>query len=181
MAQDSMRTGPRGSSDQASVLEPITVKLTAHNGGWPIDESVTAAATKFRFWTPLPFGSEAGYKVDRIFYYVVETYAAAGENFTVGVFTEDGDGTFTAVDADAFVTTTAVANSTAQGVINVLTLNGAGAGLDPTLTANANFLIGGPSDHYLCVDVVAGGSTGDGGVGFYADLVPVSGTKFTNK
>jgi hypothetical protein len=181
MANDSMRAGPRGSSDQASLLKPITVRLTSHAGAWSIDEDTTGAG-KFRFWTPLPFGSEAGYKVERIFYYVTEAYAAAGENFTVGVFTEDGDGTFTAVDADAFVTTTAVPNSTAQGVITVLTLNGAGAGLDPTLAANANYLIGGTSDHYLCVDVDSSTASGAAGqVGFYADLVPVSGTKFTNK
>lgn len=181
MAQDSMRTGPRGSSDQASELKPITVRLTSYAGNWQIDESGASAPAKFRFYTPLPYGSEAGYKVDRIFYVIGEVYGAAGENYTIGTFTKNADGTFTAVDADAFVTTKAIADSTAVGIVGVETLNGAGAGLDPTLDANANYLVGGPSNHYLCVDMVATASGNTGTVGFYADLVPVSGTKFTNK
>jgi hypothetical protein len=181
MVQDSMRTGPRGSSDQEALLKPITVRLSHFNGSWQVPEASAVIVDKFRSWTPLPHGSEAGYRVDRIWIVIGALYAAEGENFTIGTFTKNAAGAFVAVDADAFCTVQYFVNGTALGLVVVQTLNGAGAGKDPTLTANANFLIGGPNNHYLGVQGIATGSTGVGSFGVVADLTPVSGTKFTNK
>ena len=179
MANDSMRGGPRGSSDQASLLEPITVQLSGYGGlNAEIDESASAA--QFVAWSPLPGGNEAGYKVERIYIVTTEVYGAEGEDFTIGTFTKDANGAFSAVDADAFVTTTKFANATPLGRTTVVTLTGAGANLDPLADGNANFLIGGPSNHYLGLNMSATGSTGTGAFVCYADLVPVSGSKFSN-
>ena len=178
MANDSMRGGPRGSSDQASLLEPITVQLSTYGGvNTQIDES---AAAQFIAWSPLPGGNEAGYKVERIYVVTTEVYGDAGENFTIGTFTKNTNGTFAAVDEDAFVTTLQFANATPLGTRTVLTLTGAGAGLDPLADGNANFLIGGPSNHYLGLNKVSATSGGTGAYVCYADLVPVSGSKFSD-
>jgi hypothetical protein len=179
MANDSMRTGPRGSSDQAAELRPITVQLGTYGGvTLEVDESVASA--QFLGWTPLPVGDEAGYKVERIFIITTEAYNEPGENFTIGTFTKNADGSMAAVDDNAFQTVQLIANATAMGVTFIQTMNGAGAGLDPTTDANANFLIGGPSDHYLGLSTVATSSTGSGKFVCYADLVPVSGSSFSN-
>lgn len=179
MANDNMRTGPRGSSDQAAELRPITVQLSTYGGINPvIDESASGA--QFVAWSPLPGGNEAGYKVERIYTVTTELYAAEGEDFTIGTFTKDVNGAFSIVDVDAFVTTIKFANLTPLGTTTVLTLTGAGAGLDPTIDTHANFLIGGPSNQYLALLMAAVGSGGTGAFVCYADLVPVSGSEFSN-
>jgi hypothetical protein len=178
MANDSMRGGPRGSSDQASLLEPITVQLSTFGGVTTvIDES---SAAQFIAWSPLPGGNEAGYKVERIFIVTTEVYGDEGENFIIGTYTKATNGSFVAVDDDAFVTAIKFANATPLGTTTVLTLTGAGAGLDPLADGNANFLIGGPSNHYLGLSKVSATSGGTGAYVCYADLVPVSGSKFSD-
>ena len=179
MANDSMRGGPRGSSDQASFLGPITVQLSTFGGvTTQIDES--EAAAQFIAWSPLPALNEAGYKVERIYAVVTEVYGATGENFTIGTYTKAANGTFSAVDDDAFRTAIQFANATPVGHTQVLTLDGAGAGKDPLADGNANFLIGGPSSHYLGLASVNTASGGTGAFVCYADLVPVSGSKFSD-
>ena len=178
MANDNMRTGPRGSSDQAAELRPITVQLSTYGGvNFQIDES---AAAQQLAWSPLPGGNEAGYKVERIFIVTTEVYAAEGEDFTIGTYTKNAAGALVAVDIDAFVTTIKFADATPLGTTTVLTLTGVGAGLDPTTDAHANFLIGGPSNHYLTLTKVAATSGNTGAYACYADLVPVSGSEFSN-
>ena len=178
-AQDSMRGGPRGSSDQAASLRPITVQLSTFTGVNPvIDESVTDA--QFVAWAPLPDGTEAGYKVERIYCVTTELYGDTGEPFVIGTFTKDAAGTFSAVDSDAFVTAYSFANATKLGTTTVMTLNGAGAGKDPLESGNENFLIGGSSNHYLGLSMAGVGSGATGAFVCYADLVPVSGTRFSD-
>ena len=178
MANDNMRTGPRGSSDQAAVLQPITVQLSTYGGvNLQIDES---GGVQQIAWSPLPGGNEAGYKVERIYIVTTELYAEEGEEFTIGTCTKNAAGAMVAVDIDAFVTTIKFADATPLGTTTVLTLTGVGAGLDPTTDAHANFLIGGPSNHYLTLTKVLAGSTGAGAYACYADLIPVSGSEFSN-
>jgi len=183
MANDSMRGGPRGSSDQAALLHPITVQLADYGGVNPeIDESGTTNADLLRVWAPLD-GKSAGYKVKRVFVVVSETYAAAGTNLTVGTYTYNvGTGNFDAVDADAFVTAgQPISNGVKNGALFELTLTGAGAGLDPTSTDpdNSNYLVGGSSNQLLGIKAV-GSSGGNGKIVCYAELLPVSGSYYSD-
>ena len=180
MSNDSMRGGPRGSSDQAALLSPITVQLTDFAGVNPeVDES---ASSMQKAWAPFD-GSTAGYKLKKLFVVVSEEYAAAGGNITVGTCTYNpSTGALDAVAEDAFVTAgQAIPNSTKAGALFQLSLTGAGAGLDPTSTDpdNSNFLIGGPSNQFLVVKS-AGSSGGNGKFVCYAELLPVSGTYYSN-
>ena len=183
MANDSMRGGPRGSSDQAALLQPITVQLADAGGLAPeIDESSTTATDLFRSWGPLD-GKSAGYKVNRLFVQITEDYAQEGENLTVGTYTFDSsDSSFDAVDADAFVLAgQKIPNSTQKGVVIELTLDGAGAFLDPTSTDpdNSNYLVGGSSSQFLAI-TSAGNSGGGGKFVCFAELIPVSGTYYSD-
>ncbi|MEK9697621.1 MAG: hypothetical protein VW270_17785, partial [Candidatus Poseidoniales archaeon] len=140
MANDSMRGGPRGSSDQAALLHPITVRLGDYGGVNPeIDESGTTDADLLRVWAPFD-GDTAGYKVKKVFVVVSETYAATGTDVKVGTYAYNvSTGNYDAVDDDAFVTAGQNrANGTKNGALFELDLGGAGAGLDPTLTAPDN-------------------------------------------
>lgn len=183
MANDSMRGGPRGSSDQAALLRPITVQLASYGGVNPeLDESGTTDADLLRLWAPFD-GDTAGYKVKKVFIVVSETYGATGTDFKVGTYTYNvGTGNYDAVDDDAFVTLGQnLANGTKNGALFELDLDGAGAGLDPTLTDpdNSNYLIGGSDNQFLGIKA-AGSSGGAGKVVCYAELIPVSGTYYSN-
>tara|TARA_A100001515_G_C4576796_1_gene211632 strand:+ start:708 stop:1232 length:525 start_codon:yes stop_codon:yes gene_type:complete len=173
MANDSMRGGPRGSSDQAALKGPITVQLkNAVGAAVDIDENTTDAAAVG--WFGL---SDIGYQVTRVRVVATETYAAEGEDILVGVYQKDGS---TAVDADAFVAAgNKVPNGTTIGSEVELTMDGAGAFLDPTVAGNENFLIGGSTGYRVMATRGGTDSGGNGRFIVFVDLVPVSGNSYS--
>tara|TARA_R100001463_G_scaffold7448_3_gene23465 strand:+ start:4134 stop:4658 length:525 start_codon:yes stop_codon:yes gene_type:complete len=174
MANDKMRTGPRGSSDQASLKGPITVQLrNAVGAAVDIDENTAAAAAVG--WFGL---SDIGYQVTRVRVVATETYLAEGEDILVGVYQKDGT---TAVDADAFVKVgKKVPNSTAIGTEVELTMDGDGAFLDPTVAGNENFLIGGSTGYRVMATRGGTDSGNNGRFIVFVDLVPVTGDSFSD-
>ena len=172
MANDLMRTGPRGSSKQAATLRPVTVYFpvsppTAALAAMEADES---SASAFNFsWSPY-FPTESGYQLKRVYAIVTEAYGEEGENIIVG----------TSGDANAFVNNVKIPDTTAIGSIVELTMNGIGAGLDPTETGNENFLIAGSTGYALTAQRTNSASGGTGKFILFADLVPVSGSEFSS-
>lgn len=165
MANDKMRTGPRGSADQVSWLGP---KVVAFGAGplAQVTEFDESGGGQGAFWAPF-FPVEEGYKVNRLFAFVTETYAAAGSALVVG----------TTGSATAFFTG-AIPNATALGTVYEITMNGAGAGKDPLADGNSDYLVGGSTGYQLTAAIV-GGTGAAGKFTLFAELIPVSGTRFS--
>jgi hypothetical protein len=121
-------------------------------------------------WAPF-FGAEEGYKLNRLIVFVTELYGAAGSAINVG--------TSAAGSGAVFVSGATIPNATGANSVFELNLNGAGAGKDPLADGNSAYLIGGPNNQQLTVSV-AGGSGGTGKFVLYAELIPVTGTRFSN-
>ena len=166
--QDSMRVGPRGSSDQVAFLGPKVVPL----GAGPlaqITEFDESGAGQNAMYAPF-FPSEEGYKVNRVFGFVTEAYTAEGRAINVGT-SAGGSGA-------VFVSGYKVPNGTGLNSTVDIPLNGTGAGKDPLADGNSAFLVGGGvNQQLLCT--VAGGA-GQGKICLFAELIPVSGTRFSN-
>ena len=155
MAQDSMRTGPRGSSDQEAWVGPYVFEHVV---------SSAAIATTWAINVPQRFGTN--WSVRDIEAY---TYTAISATGTAPVFKIGKTG-----DDDAFVTALTVAHATAASTKLALTkVNVA----DWTTDA---YLIDSDTDLLITQSTAAAGSP-SGVIVFRVLLEPVSGTYFSNK
>ena len=171
MSNDSMRGGPRGSSDQVAWLGPKYVEFVAAANLDPVHFDESASGPQTAFFLPF-FPVEEGYKVNRIILAVTETYAATGTNLVVGT-NASGSG-------NVFVNNYNVPNSTGQGSIIDVPLNGAGGGKDPLATGNSAYLVGGSSSQQLTASLTAGSTGNNGAFKLFAELIPVTGSRFSD-
>ena len=155
MANDKMRTGPRGSSDQEAYVGPYTEVFTF---------SRAAIVGTLAFSVPLRFGTVA--RVKDIELACLEVIAASSTNptFTVG---KTGD-------TDAFMTATAVPTTTAAGTIVAATKANVA---DWTTDA---YLIDSDTDLIFDQTIAASGGSVTGVVQIRVLLEPVSGPYFSN-
>lgn len=152
---DVMRSGPRGSSDQAAFAGPYTEAFTFTRG---------AIVGTLSFSVPLRFGTAA--RVRDIEIAVLEVIAASSTNptFTVG---KTGD-------TDAFMTATATPTTTAAGTIVAATkANEASWGTDA-------YLIDSDTDLIFDQTIAGAGGSVTGVVQIRVLLEPVSGTYLNN-
>ena len=167
MANDSMRGGPRGSSDQASWLRPVVMPITNLDNvagtlaGINFDAS---AGNQTGVCVPVEPGTT--WELDSIIFRITETYGAIGGLVQVG--TADTSGI---VDDDGFVNDYQIPNASAVGTTINVPLNGVGAGLSA-----ANFAVS--ADQWIRLFETGGASAGR--YVAYAVLFPVSGPRFSN-
>ena len=118
MANDSMRSGPRGATPQASWMAPQVIKLEVEDntadGGSPrnFDSSAGGAGV----WRPPPGTT---WRLVSVTAHITEVFGAAGSALDVG----------TSADANAFVAAFVIPNTTAAGVMLPILQNGVGFGL----------------------------------------------------
>ena len=117
MANDLMRTGPRGSSNQEAWVGPTTIQVSGASGA-PFDASAGGSETGRT--SPL-WGCD--YRVRAIQILVTETFAAASAAIDMG----------TNADGDAYVNNFVIPNTTAAGTVLDVPMNGN----DVDLAANA--------------------------------------------
>jgi hypothetical protein len=108
MANDLMRTGPRGSSNQEAWVGPTTIQVNGPTGA-PFDASAGAPETGRT--APL-WGCD--YRVRAIQILVTEAFGAASGNIDMG----------TNADADAYVNDFVIPNTTAAGTVLDVPMNG---------------------------------------------------------
>ena len=167
MANDSMRGGPRGSSDQASWLRPVVMPITnLDNVAGTLAGINFDASAGNQTGVCVPVESGTTWELDSIIFRITETYGAIGGLVQVG--TADTSGI---VDDDGFVNDYQIPNASAVGTTINVPLNGAGAGLSA-----ANFAVK-PSQWIRLFET--GGASAGRYVAF-AVLVPVSGTRYSN-
>jgi len=123
MANDSMRAGPRGSSDQAAWLMPITMPITNLD-----NVAGTLAGVNFdasggtQTGVAVPTTPGTTWQVDSVILRITETYTALGGLIQVGTVNVSG-----LVDEDAFVNDYQIPNASAVGTTITVQLNGDGA------------------------------------------------------
>tara|TARA_R110000796_G_scaffold71141_4_gene161443 strand:- start:4869 stop:5507 length:639 start_codon:yes stop_codon:yes gene_type:complete len=156
MANDLMRTGPLGSTDQASKLGYSIVKLAVSVDGTPLDAfnkgksaaisdghvltKATANSFGWLFPTHEP-GLMGGTWVIETLYVLFETAAAANNiTFDVGIYAQHPTtGAITVVDVDAVVDGYVLAHAAGTlGAMYEVPLNGLGGGLEYFNTAAGN-------------------------------------------
>jgi len=155
MANDAMRAGPRGSSDQEAFVGPYVETFTF---------SRSAIVGTLAFSLPLRFGTT--WRVRDIELAVLEVIAASSTNptFTVG---KTGD-------TDAFMTATATPNGTAAGTIVAATK------ANQSLWGTDDYLIDSDTDLIFDQTIAGSGGSVTGVVQIRVLLEPVSGTYFSN-
>ena len=163
-----MRGGPRGSSDQAALLQPTVVFFPTVTS-LPAEVTENSGSALDLTWAPY-FPAEAGYKVKRVFAIVSELYAGIGKVTDVG----------TSQDGDCFVDGFQIPDTTAAMSVVESTMNGVGAGLDPLADGNGDFLVGGSTGYTLKASNSGAASGQNGKYVLFAELIPVSGTNFSN-
>tara|TARA_R100001594_G_C3963762_1_gene246022 strand:- start:66 stop:566 length:501 start_codon:yes stop_codon:yes gene_type:complete len=166
MANDSMRGGPRGSSEQAAFVGPTIFKLARLNGNRNIDKSDSASAGTV-YSSGEAFGVD--YQVIAVQLFVSdEAVDTADIQCTLG-YNGNPTGSVTA-DLDAFVNTTAALGSATAA---------AGSVHDIALSGNAVSATFGATNGPL-VFVNNGAPSGTGNYTVAVLAKPVSGTYYSN-
>ena len=161
MANDLMRTGPKGSTGQSSWLGPMQVMIndglaaTGTGSGVNVDASSAVTGTVAATWQPTL--SSVTYRVVSISVRVCETMAA---NCTINIGSANASGV---VDADGIVNDFVVPNTTAAGTVLSVPLNGAGTAASRAITS------------LQWVALISGASGGDGRFQVYMMVEPVGG------
>lgn len=157
MANDLMRTGPRGSSDQAAWESPVKFVLQTDAGVSLVDKSATASVL---FSPGSSFGTD--YKVVGVEIFVREEVATADISLKLGSLSDD----------DAYISDTTLLGATALAANTVVTVDLANAG---GTAVSATF---GSTNGPLMASAAQTSGTGTYFITVLAE--PVSGPYFTN-
>jgi hypothetical protein len=171
MANDLMRGGPRGSSDQVAWMGPVVVPFTnLDNVAGTLAGVNFDASAGNQTAVVVPSTPGTTWQLDAIVFRMTETYGALGGAINIGTTAPGG-----LVDDNAFVAAYQIPNTTAENTSLVVPLNGVGANLDPTIVGNENFAI--TSAQWLRLFDTGGASAGR--YVAYAVLFPVAGYRYS--
>jgi hypothetical protein len=167
MVQDSLKGGPRGSSDQAAWMAPMVLPITnLDNVAGTLAGVNFDASAGNQTGVIVPPTPGTTWQLDSIIFRITETYGAIGGLIQVGTANVSG-----IVDDDAFVNDYQIPNASAYGTSITVPLNGDGASL-----STGNFAV--TPDQWIRLFETGGASAGR--YVAYGVFFAVGGTRYSS-